>query len=166
MYSVALELCCVPPPSMKNCLHVHFKGLGFIKGSVGLGWKLPCWFKRSAPSLFLPEPSFNDDICSNHWAMSQLMLSATSKVPRSHADIFSKKQRKERRDWLPGLLVSGRRRNRLTLPVFFLFKPWRIQGGLHGCSVPLTSCGDWARAEIDFIYKCMYVHGKVMRETR
>lgn len=152
---------------MKNCLDVHFKGLSIIKGSVSLGWKLHCWFKHSAPSLLLSEHSFNDDICSNHWVMSQLMLSATSKVPRRDADILEEAEEGDGRvtSWT-GYVREEKKMFDTSLFALPFFKPSRIQGGLCGCSVPLTSCGDWARAEIDFIYIFMYVHEKVIRETR
>lgn len=95
---------------------MHFKGFSIIKGSVSLGWKLHCWFKHPAPSLSLSEHSSDDDICSNHWVMSHLMLSPTSKVPCRDAEILREAEEGETKptSWIG--YVGGRRRKRLTLP--------------------------------------------------
>lgn len=109
---------CAMPPSLpdKGLPDVHFKGFCIIKDSISLGWKLHCWFKHPAPSFFLPEHSSDDDICSNHWVMSHLMLSPTSNIPRRDGGIVKEAEEGRRGNWLPGLVMSGRRRKRLTPP--------------------------------------------------
>lgn len=117
---------CLCPCSMKNCPDVHFKSFSIIKGSISLGWKLHCWFIHSALSLFLSQHVSSDDICSNHWVMSQLMLSATSKVQCQDADIFNEAEEREVRatSWT-GYVRKEKKKFDISLSVLPFVKPSR-----------------------------------------
>lgn len=112
---------------IKNCLHVHLKGFSIIKGTVRLGWKLlHCWLKHPAPSLPLSEHS---SMMTHVLIIGSCHIWCSHPHQKSHVEMqkCSKKQRKEKGNRLPGLVMSGRSRKRLTLPS--LLSPFRSPPG-------------------------------------
>lgn len=166
-YSIPLYFCSMPPSLLnKELPGCAFQRLQHHKRKRQSWMKASLLIQTSSTILSLSEHSSDDDICSNHWVMSHLMLSQTSKVMMQK---FSKKQRKEKGNWLPGLDMSGRRRKRLT-PPSLLFHFWNPPGCKEDCVAALYLwLGDvlWALSKSrNGFYLYIYAHGKVTRETR
>ena len=159
----SVVLCPGPHPCrIKNSLVVHFKGFSIIKGSVSLGWKLSLFIQTFSAIPSRSERSSADDTCSNHWVMSHLMLSSTSKVPRWDAEMLKEAGGSREKQIFLDWLCRGGEENvwhflLCSAVLFFLFflKTSRIQGGLCNCSLPLIRwhpVGIKRSTEKDFIY--------------
>lgn len=137
---------------------MHFKGFSIIKGSVILGWKLQCWFRHKAPSLSLSEHSSDDDTCSNHWVMSHLILSLTSKVSHWDAGILKEAEEGGRKttSWI-GYVGDEKK---LTLPSL-LTVLWSPEGYVEDLAARLCLVGNLTGnqviAEMDFIPETVFM---------
>lgn len=108
-YSSVVPFICPRCCWIKNFLHVHFKGFSIIKGSIKSRMKAPLLTETpSTIPLHISELSSDDDICSNHWVMSHLMLSPTSKVPRWDAENSQRSRgRRGETDFLDWMCQGG-----------------------------------------------------------
>lgn len=139
-YSIAQYFCSSMPPSLlnKELPGCAFQRLQHHKRKRQSRMKASLLIQTSSIILSLSEHFSDDDICSNHWVMSHLMLSQTSKVPRRDVEILKEAGEGEGKltSWI-GYVGEGKKTFDTSHSALPFLKSSGIQGGLRNCSVPL-----------------------------
>lgn len=95
-------------------------------------------------------------------------LSPTSKVPRRDAEILKEAEEGEGKpaSWI-GYVGEEKKTFDTSFSAPLFLKPSGIQGGLCSCSLPLIRGHPLGIKQVQKrLYLYIYVHGKVIRETR
>ncbi|CAK6949710.1 Hypothetical predicted protein [Scomber scombrus] len=130
-YSIAQYFCSSMPPSLlnKELPGCAFQRLQHHKRERQSRMKASLLIQTSSTILSLSEHFSDDDICSNHWVMSHLMLSQTSKVPRRDAEILKEAEEGEGKltSWI-GYVGEGKKTFDTSLSALPFLKPSGIRG--------------------------------------